>query len=123
MRGTTDDLKGRAKEAVGDMTGDKDLQREGKVDRATGAAKDKVDDAKAWVEDKIDCPPADGSAATADQLRVGDIVVVCEADRWAPRLVRRIAVFDDEHLLVHHWIPGRSVVAQLFRHHQIVRVG
>ncbi|HEV2062716.1 MAG TPA: CsbD family protein, partial [Solirubrobacteraceae bacterium] len=43
--GTSDDLKGRAKEAGGDLTGDKDLQREGKVDQASGTVKDKVGDA------------------------------------------------------------------------------
>ena len=41
--GTTDDLKGRVKEAGGDLTGDKDLKNEGKVDRATGTVKDKYD--------------------------------------------------------------------------------
>jgi len=35
-----DDAKGRLKEAAGDLTGDDDLKREGKVDKATGAAKD-----------------------------------------------------------------------------------
>ena len=40
--GTTDDLKGRVKEAGGDLTGDKDLKREGKVDRASGTVKDAV---------------------------------------------------------------------------------
>ena len=40
--GTTDDLKGRVKEAGGDLTGDKGLQREGKVDRASGKVKDAV---------------------------------------------------------------------------------
>lgn len=54
MSGTSDDLKGRAKEAVGDLTDDKDLQREGKLDQAVGAAKEKVTDAKDWVESKID---------------------------------------------------------------------
>ena len=34
--GTTDKLKGHAKEAGGDLTGDKDLKNEGKVDRASG---------------------------------------------------------------------------------------
>ncbi|HEX8103785.1 MAG TPA: CsbD family protein [Solirubrobacteraceae bacterium] len=43
--GTTDDLKGRVKEAGGDLTGDQDLKNEGKVDRATGTVKDKVGDA------------------------------------------------------------------------------
>ncbi len=34
-----DDAKGRVKEAAGNLTGDKDLQREGKVDQASGKAK------------------------------------------------------------------------------------
>jgi uncharacterized protein YjbJ (UPF0337 family) len=54
MSGKSDDLKGRAKEAAGDLTGDKDLQREGKADQAKGSIKDKVTDAKNWVEDKVD---------------------------------------------------------------------
>lgn len=40
-----DEAKGRVKEAAGDLTDDKDLKREGKVDRASGKAKDKIDDA------------------------------------------------------------------------------
>jgi uncharacterized protein YjbJ (UPF0337 family) len=40
--GTKDDLKGRAKEAGGDLTGDKSLKNEGKVDRASGKVKDAV---------------------------------------------------------------------------------
>jgi len=40
----TDDAKGRIKEAAGDLTDDKDLKREGKVDQASGKAKDKIDD-------------------------------------------------------------------------------
>ena len=36
------------------MTGDKALKREGKTDQAAGRAKDTVDRAKGWVEDKID---------------------------------------------------------------------
>jgi uncharacterized protein YjbJ (UPF0337 family) len=49
----TDDIKVRAKEAVGDLTDDKDLKREGKVDRAAGSAKDKVEDAVDKVRDKV----------------------------------------------------------------------
>ena len=40
MAENMDDLKGRVKEAAGDLTDDKDLQREGKVDQASGAVKD-----------------------------------------------------------------------------------
>ena len=39
----TDDAKGRIKEAAGDVTGDKDLQNEGKLDQAEGKAKDGID--------------------------------------------------------------------------------
>jgi uncharacterized protein YjbJ (UPF0337 family) len=42
--GKFDDGKGRIKEAAGDLTGDKDLQREGKIDQATGTVKDAVGD-------------------------------------------------------------------------------
>ena len=54
MDPNTDDLKGRAKEAVGDLTDNRDLKREGKTDRATGKAKDFVDDVKDKAEDVID---------------------------------------------------------------------
>ena len=40
--GTMDDAKGRGKEALGDLTDDKDLKNEGKVDRTSGKAKDAV---------------------------------------------------------------------------------
>jgi uncharacterized protein YjbJ (UPF0337 family) len=49
-----DELTGRAKEAAGDLTDDKDLQREGKVDQAKGEAKDAVDDAGDKVKDAVD---------------------------------------------------------------------
>ncbi|HZM38059.1 MAG TPA: CsbD family protein, partial [Chloroflexota bacterium] len=43
--GKFDELKGRAKEAVGDLTDNDDLKDEGKVDKASGSVKDKVDKA------------------------------------------------------------------------------
>jgi uncharacterized protein YjbJ (UPF0337 family) len=54
MEGKMDELKGRAKEAAGDLTDSKDLQREGKTDKTAGKVKQKVEDAKDWVDDKID---------------------------------------------------------------------
>jgi uncharacterized protein YjbJ (UPF0337 family) len=39
----TDEAKGRIKEATGNVTGDKDLQNEGKLDQAEGKVKDGVD--------------------------------------------------------------------------------
>jgi uncharacterized protein YjbJ (UPF0337 family) len=48
-----DDAKGRVKEAAGSLTGDDDLKREGKVDKATGAAKDGVEKAADKVKDTL----------------------------------------------------------------------
>jgi len=48
-----DEAKGRIKEAAGDLTGDKDLQREGKVDQASGKAKDAVDDVSDKAKDAL----------------------------------------------------------------------
>ena len=42
-------VKGHAKEAAGIVTGDKKLQAQGKADRRTGEAEEKVDQAKNWV--------------------------------------------------------------------------
>ena len=39
----TDEAKGRIKEATGNVTGDKDLQNEGKLDQAEGKVKSGVD--------------------------------------------------------------------------------
>ena len=39
---STDETKGRIKQAAGDLTDDKDLKREGKIDEASGKAKEKA---------------------------------------------------------------------------------
>ncbi|MDP8936966.1 MAG: CsbD family protein [Actinomycetota bacterium] len=49
MGENTDKLKGHAKEAAGDITDDKSLEREGKVDKTSGKVKGKVDD----ITDKL----------------------------------------------------------------------
>lgn len=54
MSGTTDNIKGRAKSAAGELTDDDELRNEGKLDQAKGTVKDKATDAKEWVEDKVD---------------------------------------------------------------------
>ena len=54
MAGTADEIKGKAKEAVGDLTDDDELEREGKVDQAAGGVKEKLADAKDWLEDRVD---------------------------------------------------------------------
>lgn len=53
MAGETDDAKGRAKEAIGDLTDNDELKREGKTDRAAGGIKDKVDDTVDAIKDKL----------------------------------------------------------------------
>ena len=48
-----EELKGRAKEAVGDLIGDKALQREGKIDQASAAVKDSIDGAADKVKEAL----------------------------------------------------------------------
>jgi uncharacterized protein YjbJ (UPF0337 family) len=48
-----DEEKGRVMEAAGELTDDKDLKNEGKVDKATGSIKDKVGDAADKVKDVL----------------------------------------------------------------------
>ncbi len=45
-----DELKGRTKEAAGDLTDDEDLQREGKVDQTKGKAKERIDEVSEKVK-------------------------------------------------------------------------
>jgi uncharacterized protein YjbJ (UPF0337 family) len=51
--GTTDDMKGRVKEATGSLTDDQSLKNEGKVDKATGKVKDAIGDVSDKVKDKL----------------------------------------------------------------------
>lgn len=54
MGSNIDDAKGKAKEAVGVVAGDKDLEREGKLDQAGATIKEKFEDAKDKVEEVVD---------------------------------------------------------------------
>ena len=47
-------MKGKAKEAVGDLTGNKDLNSEGKADRQAGEVKEKVGKVEEKVDEGID---------------------------------------------------------------------
>ena len=51
--GKADDLKGRLKEAGGDLTDDQSLKNEGKVDRAVGGIKGALDDAGDKAKDAV----------------------------------------------------------------------
>jgi uncharacterized protein YjbJ (UPF0337 family) len=50
----SDQMKGRVKEAVGDLTDDDDLKREGQADRLAGEVKEKLGEVKDKVEEVID---------------------------------------------------------------------
>jgi uncharacterized protein YjbJ (UPF0337 family) len=51
MSGKSDEVKGRVKEAVGVLTGDKDLKHSGKVDQASGKVKQAVENAVDKIKD------------------------------------------------------------------------
>ena len=53
MTEKTEDLKGRTKEAAGDVTGDESLQREGKVEQASSTIKEKVGDGADKAKDLL----------------------------------------------------------------------
>jgi uncharacterized protein YjbJ (UPF0337 family) len=73
MDKVTDEAKGRIKEAAGDLTDDDGLKREGKVDRASGTVKEKVDDVADKVKDAVnpdddkEREPAGSEAGNADR--------------------------------------------------------
>jgi uncharacterized protein YjbJ (UPF0337 family) len=48
-----DETKGRVKEAAGDLTDDKDLKREGKMDQAGASVKEKTGNAVDTVKEKV----------------------------------------------------------------------
>jgi uncharacterized protein YjbJ (UPF0337 family) len=49
-----EEMKGRIKEALGDLKGDKDLQRDGKRDQRSAAAKEKIDHMAEKLKDVVD---------------------------------------------------------------------
>ena len=51
--GTTDDLKGRVKDAVGGLTGDNSLQAEGKMDKMKGKMQDKLGDTQRRLDREL----------------------------------------------------------------------
>lgn len=54
MKGVADKAKGTTKEGAGKLSGDKDLQREGKADRAKGAVYNAAGDVKDAAPDAAD---------------------------------------------------------------------
>jgi uncharacterized protein YjbJ (UPF0337 family) len=54
MSGEMDKMKGRVKQAAGDLADDDELRREGERDEAAGKVKDVADKAKDKVDDAVD---------------------------------------------------------------------
>ena len=54
FKGKVDELKGRGKQAAGDITGRDELKREGKIDEATGKIRQKIDDVGEKLGDLAD---------------------------------------------------------------------
>jgi uncharacterized protein YjbJ (UPF0337 family) len=54
MGETTDKAKGHVKETVGDLTDNERLEREGKLDQASGEVKGRAEDAKDKVDEGVD---------------------------------------------------------------------
>ncbi|MBK5288402.1 MAG: CsbD family protein [Acidimicrobiia bacterium] len=54
MGAQSDQAKGKLKEAAGTLTGNQDLESEGKADRRAGEAKEKVADVKGKVDEAAD---------------------------------------------------------------------
>ena len=54
MESNADDLKGRAKEAAGDLTDNPDLKREGQADRAGAKVKDVIEKVEDKAKDLVD---------------------------------------------------------------------
>ena len=48
-----DEAKGRAKEAAGDLTGNRDLKNEGKVDRGVSGIKEKIDHVADELKERV----------------------------------------------------------------------
>ncbi len=53
MGATSDKIQGQAKEVTGIVTGDEDLEAQGKSDRKVGEAEEKMDEAKAKLKDVL----------------------------------------------------------------------
>ena len=54
MGAQSDQVAGKAKQAAGIITGNEDLEAEGKTERRSGQAKEKIEEAKSKIEDAVD---------------------------------------------------------------------
>lgn len=54
VKGKMDEMKGKAKQAVGDLTDDRKRQAEGEMDEAKGKARQKIGEAKDFLDKEED---------------------------------------------------------------------
>jgi len=54
MAGETDEIKGRVKKAVGELTDDEELKSEGDIDKASGKVKDTTEKAADKAREMVD---------------------------------------------------------------------
>jgi uncharacterized protein YjbJ (UPF0337 family) len=54
MSGTADEMKGRVKEAAGDLTDDERLKKEGQADQTAGKVKKTIEKGKDKLDDIVD---------------------------------------------------------------------
>jgi uncharacterized protein YjbJ (UPF0337 family) len=59
IKGKVDNIKGRVKEAIGALSGNKETQAEGTVERAAGAANEKVGEVERKVNKSLGHEEAD----------------------------------------------------------------
>lgn len=67
MSGTADKAKGAVKQGVGKATGDKNLEREGRIDKAKGHAKDIAHQARKGADEVLE-HAADSASEAADEI-------------------------------------------------------
>jgi uncharacterized protein YjbJ (UPF0337 family) len=63
-----DDLKGRVKEAAGDLSDDRRLKREGQIDRVGARIKEILEEAKGKLDDAVNRLDVDRARTKANEI-------------------------------------------------------
>jgi uncharacterized protein YjbJ (UPF0337 family) len=72
VKGKIENLKGRAKQAVGAMTGDKELEAKGAAERVKGAGQEAVGKVQRKVEDAADDARANANVDEDEDIERAD---------------------------------------------------
>lgn len=106
MSGKTDQIKGRAKEAAGALLGDKRLEREGKIERVTGSAKEKAKEVVHNIKDKAKEVVNKAKSNLVEAVSDGDRVMRYDGTRWHGLMAVLALVFL-------WWLPALAGAADL----------